>query len=200
MERYKLYLTGLLCFVSMCPGTNCLSSLVMANASVEVNSITQNAGETPSHDGEAAAQSNEEIAKSVRDFINKFYVDILPLVNKCQNYDKLIKCYFSAEFANTYLTVDEDVPDGDMGFFDYDLISNSQDPDYVKAAIKSVDIKDNGNGKIVANVKVSLMSKHYEPVPIALELGKTTKGWEILDYNNVLDGMKEFKKEMKKLK
>lgn len=201
MDRYKLCMTGLLCFGGLYSGANGLSSQVSANTSAEAYSIIQNACGTSSQDEEiSATQSKEEMDKSVRDFINKFYVEILPLVNNCQNYNELIKRYFSAEFANTYLTIDEDVPDGDMGFFDYDLISNSEDPDYVKASIKSVEIKDNGNGKIFANVKVSLMSKHYEPAPMTLVLGKTAKGWEILDYNNVLGEMKEFKKEMKKLK
>lgn len=142
-------------------------------------------------------QTSVDSEKGVRDLVEKFYSEIIPLVNNCKSYNSVIESYFSPEFVNLYTTIDEDVPDGDMGFFDYDFITNSNDPDVAKAVVKSIKISKNSAGQTVADVKVSLMSKVYEPTPIELVLTETPKGWKISDYNKLLGEMKEFKQMLK---
>lgn len=176
------------------------SLIVLAMTAVSVNagsisSITD--ADIPQSTIRDKASAEEET--SVRDFLMAFYSEIIPRVNNCEGYDDIMERSFTPEFMKTYKTVDEDVPEGEMGFFDCDLISNSQDPDFAKAVIKDLKIGVDSSNAPIANARVSLMSRIYEPTQIDLVLTKTSEGWRISDYNNVMDEMKAFKKEMKGL-
>ena len=145
-------------------------------------------------------EDEEYLEMDVRSFINRFYTEIKPLVNNNENYDGLIKRYFTSDFIKTYLTVDEDVPDGGIGFFDYDFITESQDPDFSKAVIDSIIIAKDKTGQPIAYATVSLINNQNQSSHFNINLINTPDGWKISDYNNLLSKMKEFKQYMKTLK
>lgn len=134
-----------------------------------------------------------EAEESARKFLMNFYSNILPTNKKSWDTGNLVKRYFTPEFARAYRMVDQNTPDGDIGYFDYDLFTRSQDPDYDKAEIKDI-IVYSESGNLVAEVIVSLKSKAYPPEEIELTMIQKNNEWMISDYNGELSGMKNYLK------
>ena len=185
MKRYKLFFMTII----LSAGTALFNVESAVSMSLDTLGLQSVSDDSPSTDEET----------KIRDLIMNFYSEVIPLVNNYEKYIEVMKHSFTPEFVQIYISVDEDVPEGEMGFFDYDLISNSQDPEIAKAVVKNINVGSDSSNYLTANVKVSLMSKKYAPTPIDLILTKTSEGWKISDYNNVLADMKAFKEEMKKL-
>lgn len=148
-------------------------------------------------DGNANSDGYADAENEVKNFVNKFYSAVIPKINNLQNYDNLLKEYFTQEFFNLYSTVDEEVPDGDIGFFDYDFISISQDPDLSNAVVESVEVTEHGKAQFEAKVEISLKDRGGYTTPVDMTLIKTPQGWKIKDYNGLFDEMKRFKRELK---
>lgn len=147
-------------------------------------------------DGYVSPEEYEKIQNNAAKFVNEFYSKVIPLVNNMQDYDSLIKKYFTPEFYKMYSTVDENVPDGEVGFFDFDFISNSQDPDIRKASVQDVTVIFNelGVDKPYQDATVEvLLSNGRSMEPISISLTNKSGSWKIEDYNFLMSSMREFK-------
>lgn len=180
MKKYKLLIIAAILSIGTMTATASSSA-----------SMAMNATETTNVNSSATEEA------TVRKLIMDFYSEVISFVNSGKDYEKVMNRYFTPEFMEIYTTVDEDVPEGELGFLDFDLISNSQDPEVAKAVIKDLKINSDSADGPTASAKISLMSKQYAPTPIEITLTKTSEGWKISDYNNLLPDMKAFKQEMK---
>ena len=164
---------------------------------VEINSENDHSEIYEVEGGNVHQDDYPDMEKEVEDFVNMFYSEVIPKINNFQNYDNLIKKYFTSEFFNLYSTVDEDVEPGDIGFFDFDFISESQDPNVSKAVVVSVEVTEHGNTQFTSDVNITLKDGGGNTTAIDMSLIKTPKGWKIKDYNDTFNEMKRFKREMK---
>lgn len=133
-----------------------------------------------------------ELEESARKFVTAFYSNIMPTDSKNWDEAKMVNRYFTPDFAKIYRMVGQNTPDGEIGYFDYDLFTNSQDPDFDHVEIKSITISQNDAYQSVATVKVSLISKVYPTEIIEISMIQNNNKWMISDYNGELEGMKNF--------
>ena len=149
----------------------------------EANVETSNATDTE-------AESKEE---SVRKFLLDMYATVLPAVEK-NNGEKYIPKYFGEDLLDWYRMVDkydQTYNDGEIGCFDCELWTQSQDPDAdIKATVESVRFETDymDNESAIANVR--LKGKYNPPTIITVRLVEDGARWVITDYNGIASKMK----------
>lgn len=143
----------------------------------------------------APEQTAADKEASATAFLTDMYATVLPAVEQ-GNAEQYIPKYFGKNLLDLYRTVvkyDQTQNEGELGFFDYELWTLSQDPDAnLKATVESVYIKTDDKGNDVAKSKVKLKGKFNPPTSINITMAYDGTDWKITDYNGLASEMKAY--------
>ena len=152
--------------------------------------------------GNTAVMSNETSADSIvstdtnsKEYITNYLNEIFPKAIKMSE-KQAIEKYFTKEFASLYQKVEDYdnkyVEDGDIGFWDSDFWTGSQDGEL--ASIKVLDISDLSQNKATALVQYVIKFGDYDESKssCSLYLVLENEKWRIDDFNNYKDRFKDY--------
>lgn len=194
--RIKILLMLFICLLLAACGNNSGTSGNSAESdSLVAVEIVEEYPEQATSDEPTTDEKNESGSKeaSVRKFLLDMYAIVLPVVEK-NNGEKYIPKYFGEDLLDWYRMVDkydQTYNDGEIGCFDCELWTQSQDPDAdIKATVESVRFETDymDNESAIANVR--LKGKYNPPTIITVRLVEDGARWVITDYNGIASKMK----------